>query len=137
MDFVAWEDRYDVGIKQIDEQHKRLVKFTNDLYNSCIQGQDEASETFRKTLKDVVEYVKVHFSTEEALMAEHGYPGYAEHKREHEGFVMKVLEQVSLFEGGKKFIPNQFVRYLRDWLLEHIAITDHRYCDFFHAKGVR
>ncbi len=136
MDFVEWEDRYSVGIKKIDSQHKQLIKFTNELFNSCTQGQDEANETFRKILKDVVEYVKTHFSDEEALMLEHGYSGYADHKHQHEGFVLKVLEQVGAFESGKKFIPNQFVRYLRDWLLEHIAISDHAYCDFFHSRGV-
>ena len=136
MSFVEWEAKYNTGIKTIDQQHKKLVMVTNELFESCAQGTSEANDAFKKILKDVVAYVKEHFSTEEKLMTDYGYPGYSDHKRQHEGFVIKVLEQVSLFEEGKKLVPNQFVRFLREWLLEHIAISDHAYCEFFRAKGV-
>jgi hemerythrin len=34
------------------------------------------------------------------------------------------------FENGKHFVPNMFVRFLRDWIVHHIAITDTKYADY-------
>ena len=43
-EFVVWEDRFNVGIVMIDEQHRRLVDFTNALFDGCRQGKEGANE---------------------------------------------------------------------------------------------
>jgi len=136
-DFVVWEDRFNVGIVMIDEQHRRLVDFTNALFDGCRQGKEGANEAFRKVLRDVVAYVKVHFSSEEQLMQEMGWDGFAAHKKQHEEFVRRVLEDVANFEGGQNFVPNLFVRFLRDWLLEHIAVADHEFSGWDIPRGAK
>jgi hemerythrin len=55
------------------------------------------------------------------------YPNAVVHKGEHKKFVQKVLENVRDFEEGRTFVPNAFVRFLRDWILEHIAIQDKQF----------
>lgn len=134
--FVEWEARYSVGIDTIDKQHKKLVDFTNKLFDGCRQGQEFAAESFKATLKDVVAYVKEHFQTEEQLFDQYGYPAADAHKKQHQAFVYKVLEEVANFENNKQFVPNKFVRFLRDWLLEHIAVSDQAYSEFLKSKGV-
>jgi hemerythrin len=128
--FVRWDDRYSVGIPLIDSQHKKLIEMTDDLYNACLEGTEAASNHFRSAIRGVVDYVKYHFSAEEKLLETSGYPGLALHKKEHEGFVLKVLQDVRDFEEGKKFVPNLFVRYLRDWILAHIAVEDKKYAEY-------
>jgi hemerythrin len=123
-DFVEWEDRFSVGVALIDEQHKKLVDITNDLFRACQSGDEKAREFFRATTHTAVDYVKFHFSTEEQVMERIHYPGMAEHKSQHADFVKEVLANVKNFEEGRKFVPNQFVRFLRDWVLTHIAVTD-------------
>lgn len=127
MELVEWSDKYSVGISEIDEQHKKLLDIANQLFAACVQGKDAAQMEFRRIVKEAVKYVQTHFSFEEELMKRAGYPAYAEHKAEHAAFVAKVLEGVRDFEGGKPFVPNNFARFLRDWTLEHIAITDKQY----------
>jgi hemerythrin len=127
---VEWEDRYSVGISLIDDQHKELVRLTNELYQGCLAGNGEAEEFFFKTIRGVLEYTKFHFSAEEKLMENVKYPNYAEHKKQHEDFVIQLLNEVKSFQEGKKFVPNNFVRYLKDWILSHIALMDTSYAKY-------
>ena len=136
MSFVEWEEKYSVHIDTIDEQHKHLIDLTNRLYEACTQDKTTADQYFKDTVKEAVEYVKEHFTTEEELMQKYGYPDFDQHKREHESFVKKILEYVKDFESGKRYVPNNFVRFLQEWLMQHIAVSDKKYEQFFRQQGV-
>jgi hemerythrin len=127
---VEWDDRYLIGIPQVDEQHKKLIDLTNKLYAGCLAGDDAARDYFMESVHGTVAYVKEHFSAEEKILEVVKYPGLVEHKKAHEGFVKQIFEDVKSFERGKKFIPNVFVRYLKDWILTHIAVEDKKYAKY-------
>ncbi|MDR2760168.1 MAG: bacteriohemerythrin, partial [Spirochaetaceae bacterium] len=95
---VEWDDRYLVGIPLVDEQHKELIRLTNTLYESCLQGDEAARENFKVAIQGTVAYVKFHFSAEEQILKNVNYPDFAVHKKEHEEFVKQVLEEVKAFE---------------------------------------
>jgi hemerythrin len=122
--FVPWEDRYAVGIPAIDEQHRRLLDLTNALYDSCREGSTSAQDGFKQAAHSIVEYVKVHFTTEERLMDQVDYPEAASHKAEHKDFARQFLEEVKAFEEGKRFVSLAFANFLKDWILQHIALSD-------------
>jgi hemerythrin len=130
MSLVVWEDRYLIGIDQIDEQHKQLIRLTNELYRSCMGGDNAAKEGFSIAMHGTVDYVKTHFAFEEAMLSKAAYPYITWHKREHGGFIKQILEDSAKFDAGEKFIPNKFVRFLRDWVLSHIAVADKSYAAF-------
>ncbi|MCL1927202.1 MAG: bacteriohemerythrin [Treponema sp.] len=127
---IEWEERYSVGIPVIDSQHKQLLITTNELYKACHLGSDLAKQQFKKTVQEAVTYVKYHFSTEEQIMEKTAFPEITAHKKHHAEFIQKVLTDVTNFESGKQFVPHQFVRFLRDWVLSHIAIVDSKLGDY-------
>ncbi|MDR3147074.1 MAG: bacteriohemerythrin [Treponema sp.] len=128
--FVEWDDKYSVGIPLIDEQHKELIRLTNELYQGCLAGDAAAHDFFFNAIHKAMDYVKYHFSAEEKLLTNMKYPHLAEHKKQHEDFVRKMVEDVKSFQGGKKFVPNNFVRFLKEWILSHIAIADTQYATY-------
>jgi hemerythrin len=128
--FIQWDNRYAIGIPLIDNQHKELIRLTNELYEGCLMGKEEAKHYFMKTVKGTVDYVKYHFTAEEKLLETVKYPELPEHKKQHESFIKQLLDDVQSFESGKKFVPNLFVRFLRDWILSHIAVMDKKYADY-------
>jgi hemerythrin len=62
-------------------------------------------------------------------MLQVNYPDYTAHKHEHEKFTAEVLSQIRLFEQGKT-APLSFALFLKNWLLNHIAISDKKYSDY-------
>jgi hemerythrin len=128
--FIEWDDRYMTGVQLFDDQHKELIRFTDELFQSCQQGDSQASETFKKTAHSAVEYVKKHFSAEEKMFENIKYPLAAEHKKQHEAFIKRVLDDVKKFEDGKNLVPLTFARFLREWILTHIAGHDKQYAEF-------
>jgi hemerythrin len=133
---VKWDDkRYAIGIPLIDDQHRELIRLTNELYAGCLLGDETAKATFMKAVKGTVDYVKYHFSAEEKLLENVKYPALADHKRLHEAFIKQILEDVDSFKTGKKFVPNEFVRFLKDWILSHIGVEDKKYAAYiFNLK---
>ncbi|MDR1317034.1 MAG: bacteriohemerythrin [Spirochaetales bacterium] len=127
--FVYWDDSFSVGVPLIDEQHKELVRMTNVLFEGCERG-GTGLVSFMQTIQSATNYAKIHFATEEKYMVLVSYPDYEPHKREHESFVAEVLRQVRLFEQNKTQ-PMDFALFLKNWLLNHIAVSDKKFSPFF------
>ena len=124
---VEWLEAYSVGSELVDNQHKGLVEMTNALFMGCERRDGMLS--FMRTIQKAVNYAKTHFATEERFMQKTNYPDYAAHKAEHESFVAEVLKQVKRFEDGV-CAPIDFALFLKDWLLNHIAISDKKYSPY-------
>jgi hemerythrin len=132
MVFVPWESKYVLGVKIIDEQHKHLFDLTNELYEKCHLGESAVQDQFIKTLHMLVEYVIVHFSTEEKIMEQIQYPKIAEQKEQHGAFTMKVIEESKKYGSGTFGVPQELVHFLRDWIISHIAVFDKVLADHIH-----
>ena len=125
---VSWDKKYATGIDLIDTQHRKLVSLTNELYRACLSGNDEA--VFREAMKSMVSYVRFHFSAEQKLLERINFPGYLSHKKQHDTLVKNILDTVKDYREGKPFVPNNFVRTLKDWIFGHIAFNDKIYAAF-------
>ena len=130
-DVVTWSPTFSVGIKIIDDQHKGLLDLVNDMFHHVSENKDAEREYFKSVIQQAIQYVKVHFSTEEKIMLHTKFPGYAEHKKAHDSFVLAVVENVRNYESGKRLTLNDFTRFLKEWVLTHIAIMDKQYFDYF------
>ena len=121
---VVWEEKYTTGITLIDNQHKELIKLTNQLYHACLGENERLGAAFKEALGRMVEYVRFHFSAEQQLMERIKFPNSAEHITQHNVLVIDIIDAAKDFSEGKKLVPNQFVRTLRDWIFGHIGIYD-------------
>ena len=133
-DIVVWGEKYAIGIHLIDTQHKELFSLTNELFHACLDSDESLEGVFKETMERMVDYVRFHFGAEQELLQRIKYPDYPEHKRQHDVLVRDILETVKEYKEGKKFVPNQFVRTLRDWILGHIAYTDKLYAAYVVAQ---
>jgi len=138
-DVVVWQNSYSVKLKLVDEQHMHLINLTNKLFAACMAGKEKTKTVFFETIREAVDYVGYHFSTEEKLMQRVNYPEFAKHKQEHLDFVREVLGKLEEYTTGNKlFAPLSFVYFLRDWILHHVAVSDRKMGDYIlmlHRNG--
>ena len=127
---VEWEDVFNTGIKLIDDQHRELVNLTNELFQACLSGNDAVDPAFKEIMARMVAYVRFHFTAELELLNRIKYPNLNEHKAQHDALVKKILEAAKEHSEGKKFVANQFVRTLKDWVFGHIAVYDKIYAAY-------
>ena len=127
---VTWNDSFSVGFEYIDNQHKELVKIVNTLYAACKMGAVNADIAYLQTISKAMEYARVHFSDEEKYMGMVFYPELNEHKKQHEEFVVEIKKSMKLFEEGKA-APIEMANFLKNWLLDHIAVSDNKYAPYF------
>lgn len=136
---VGWSEVYATRIENIDNQHKELINLTNELYQACLSGKETANAVFKDAMKRMVDYVNFHFSTEQKLLERVKFPDAAEHKKQHDALIKKILDSVKDFDKGINFVPNNFARTLKDWILSHIAVFDKAYALYIFdlkRKGV-
>lgn len=134
-DFIRWDSKFSLGIPVIDEQHKYLVELCNKLYTEIMEsrtkfgddGNAQWQTALAGTLKECVNYVATHFSSEEKLMTLVGYENFSEHKNRHDEFTKKVLEIAQGFNSMNFSDAIKFCKFLYDWILSHIAHEDKLY----------
>jgi hemerythrin len=132
---MEWKDEYSLGILEIDNQHKLLLRSFTAIEES-IKLEHGWSVTHYAII-ELLQLVRMHFSFEEALMHMFAYPGSKKHKKEHQRFFdhLEKIERQSL----KKSAEVQMVQFLEDWLTTHILGTDRGYANhiFSGAQVVR
>jgi hemerythrin len=129
---VEWDERYSVGIQNIDDQHQELLRLINNFYLGCMEDDESAQISFKLTVHGLLNYITYHFDAEEQLLGRIKYPDIIAHSRQHAEFIRDILERVERFERGGAFSLKDFARYIRDWMLTHIALIDKKYATYIH-----
>ena len=127
---IEWDASLSVQVKEIDKQHQKLVELINKAYRA------KDKEEINKIINELVEYTRVHFSTEEKYFEEFNYPEKAEHEEEHANLITKVLEFKKDLDSGKIDIK-EFLDFLSKWLEDHLKIMDQKYVKCFKNNGLK
>ncbi len=134
MNIMKWSNEYSVEIQEIDEQHKCIVSYINELYEAM--SKKEHADLVADIIQKLVEYTKIHFAVEEALMRIFHYEEYERHKEIHDSIVQQVLIYQGKFMAGEDEVGMELLMFLKGWLFEHINKVDKHYIDTFHDSGV-
>jgi hemerythrin-like metal-binding protein len=136
MSLFIWNDsKFSVGVKELDNQHKKLVDTLNQLYDGMMSGQ--AKNVTGTLLTKLVSYTGDHFATEERLFANTRYPQADSHKKEHLKLTRQVEDFVGRFNRGEVALNVPLLNFLRDWLSKHIVIEDKKYGSWLNKAGVK
>lgn len=131
---VKWSSDLELGIEEIDVQHKNLITQVDKLLEACNQRQGK--EAIEPTLNFLSQYVGEHFSDEEKVQTEWGYPGFNDHQKIHQKFIKDFSEVKEEFEkkGPSLTVTLALNRLLVDWLVNHIKKEDKKVAQHIKSK---
>jgi hemerythrin len=125
MAHLTWTKDLNTDIPVIDNQHRRIVDYINNLHHAIEAGdRDEVGEV----LEELVDYTMSHFAFEEDLMEKAHYPFVSAHKKVHKLFTKRVGDYVQRFEMGED-VARQLHTTLKTWLVNHIQHDDADYAE--------
>lgn len=120
MEPLEWKPALEVGVAEIDADHRVLVELLNRMQAAC--GREDRDEAIA-VLEELERYTHYHFSLEDRLMAECAYEFAAEHAREHRELFYEVKHQIDDLLDGERTL-GEVAQFMQRWLLRHIAGAD-------------
>ncbi len=124
---IAWKDSYNLGLEEIDDQHKSLIDIINRIWISVVAKKDK--DAVFPLIEELERYTIAHFAAEETFMRVTEYPDFPAHKLAHQDFIARVAtEKTRALQSGS--LSLELIYFLRDWLINHILVTDRQYADF-------
>jgi hemerythrin-like metal-binding protein len=129
MVFMQWAPEMSVGLSQLDEDHRYLIKVINDLAENS--GKGGRVDLLRQSLRSLLRYAEFHFAREEGVMRACGYDALAAHQGEHRSFTDKMTALSHGFDedpaAAAAKINDELLDYLKSWLIHHIMTIDMSY----------
>jgi hemerythrin len=118
-----WNNSHSIGDVFIDQQHKEMFFLGDKILN-------DISSNVKVDFRDLLEYVRGHFSDEEGLMCKINYPKHEEHKEKHDDIIEK-LNGLSDHSLNNSQFMSDFKEILSDWIDKHIKGQDKVLIDYF------
>ena len=132
---LEWEDKYSVGVEEIDNQHKRMFAVINELLDAI--EANSTGEHLGEIIESLVKYKMFHFKTEEDYFEKFNYEGKEEHETRHREFNERLTAIKTKYPEYNIDFAFELVDFLEDWLINHLMVMDQKYVKCFHEHGLK
>lgn len=125
MKSFQWDQCYETGLAEVDEQHQYLVEIINR-YGALIAENNISLHDIRMALFELSRYAEFHFKEEEALMRNVGvYEKHIEeHIKIHRAFMADIISMQAFISEENKKASEHLLNFLIHWLAYHILGID-------------
>jgi hemerythrin-like metal-binding protein len=129
-----WTKNISVGNDTIDAQHQRLLAQVNKIIDAVALGSN--SKELQEVISFFDEYIKEHFSYEEAYMKSINYPEIEEHRKKHYEFITNYNKFKEEFNQNfdKEKLTMEIEVYIGNWWIDHIGKEDKKYQLFLESQ---
>jgi len=122
--YMEWKTQYSVENAVIDRQHKALFDLVNEVADKVKIGN---MPEIRDVIDRLAAYTVEHFRDEEAIMRKASYPAIEDHEMIHAELLEKVQDLRTKLEKNQAVSMVGIIRFLSDWLKDHILKDDMAY----------
>lgn len=135
MTLLTWNHACTVGVRAMDDQHGILMDAINELRQALIHGAGR--EKISELLDQLIEFTRMHFSSEEQLMEQSGFDGLEEHRAAHHRMLAEILQGAHRLQYGDGVQLRPLLCGMHDGFLEHIESIDQSYGPWLRDRGIR
>ena len=118
----------------MDDQHGILMDAINELRLALVRGCGR--EKISELLDQLIEFMRMHFWSEEQLMEQTGFAELGEHRAEHHRMLAEILQAAHRLQYGEGFELRPLLCELHDGFLQHIDRMDQQYGPWLNQRGV-
>jgi hemerythrin len=126
---LKWENRYNTGIREIDQQNRCLVEMLNRLMDQEYMNDDY--DAVEKVLCKLMTYANSNFYVESSYMKRHAYPDLDNHIRQHVEFKQRIRQFYLDAVSRKPEVLKEILIYLMEWLADYILNSEQNFKAFF------
>jgi hemerythrin len=124
----VWKREYDLGIAEIDDQHKMIMEKFNALSEAISEGSGQPR--IAALIVELIDYAQKHFHDEEELFAKTGYPREKEQRIAHRDFGAKAETFYQSYLRNSTINAVEVLGFLQDWIKNHLLTLDMDYKEF-------
>ena len=122
MSILEWQSIYEIGIDELDKDHKQFLEFINHLERHAHSRTAEAEA--QEILAKIVKCAMPHFAAEERIMAENRASFTDHHAGLHQEFLEAMGKYLRRLKTDGRIPVQEFLAYLKRWLINHIMRED-------------
>ena len=131
---LQWLESFSIGIKSIDDDHKRILQVMRDV-QTAVENLDYALCT--SLLDDLVEMGSAHFLSEEKYLAKVSYPYIEEHILYHQELLLKIKAvRVICHDANSQGVLEKCFDGLAEFLVDDILTGDLQFKSYLQARGL-
>jgi len=121
---INWDPSMTTGVESLDNQHKQLIAWLNDLLSAMSQGRGRSEVS--SLLDKLGGYAVMHFDHEEDCFTKYKCPVAAQNAAAHKDFVETFTGFREEFDktGATAHLVVRVESELMRWLTSHIKRTD-------------
>lgn len=124
MVLIQWLDRFDIGIPEIDAEHRELVDLINVFHEHLLDPKHTTDVA--DFLGTVYARMAAHFKHEELEMLRLEYAEYWPHKGDHERLLDELRAMISAWNEHRPFDGGDLSQRLERWFSVHFQTFDAR-----------
>ena len=122
MPFITWSEALSIKVDELNDQHRLMVEFINELHDAMILAKSPA--VTGRVLAALLACTGTHFATEEHLMTANAYPGFEKHTAEHQALLHQLAVLHTAVVAGNISLSSEVLQVLRTWLIDDILGMD-------------
>ncbi len=135
MTFLSWRSDYEIGVAQIDTEHRSLLNLINAFHEKSVQGAGQSE--MAQLLNRLVSYAEEHFQHEEKVMSDNDYPRLDQQREQHVKLVTSIFAINERFATQPAKASTETLQFVKSWLLDHIIQHDMDIGDFLRRKAAQ
>lgn len=135
MVFFKWKDHFNIGIDELDRQHRTFLELLNEYSKSVSCGERHCIDT--AMIEKLRHYASTHFHREEEMLRFASYPDMEHQEEEHKYFESKIMELEAEHKAGKQRSAQVVFEFIRDWFLNHILQEDKKFVNLIKQGRIK